>query len=92
MYRRTIELARLENNVDLARRVYGDLSTRYEQSRADAVESMVQLEIVDEAVPPERPLSRKRAEAALLGFAVGLVIAGIAALAWGTRQDRVRTS
>jgi hypothetical protein len=88
LYRRTIELARLQTSVDLARRVYTDLATRYEQSRAEAVGSMVQLQIVDPATPPDRPLSRKRAQAGVLGLTVGLVVAGIAALARGILEDR----
>ena len=88
LYRRTIELARLENNVDLARRIYTDVTTRYEQSRAEAVGSMVQLQIVDPATPPDSPLSRKRAQAGVLGLTIGLVVAGIAALARGLLEDR----
>jgi G-rich domain on putative tyrosine kinase len=90
LYRRTSELARLETNLDLARKIYSDLTIRYEQSRAESVGNMVQLQIVDEAVTPERPLSRKRAQAAALGFGVGMVVAGLAALAWGTRRDIVK--
>jgi capsule polysaccharide export protein KpsE/RkpR len=86
LYRRTAELARLETNLDLAKQVYQTLTVRYEQSRAEAVDGMVQLQIVDAAVTPERPLSRKRAPAAALGGAIGLVIASLTALAWGTRD------
>jgi hypothetical protein len=88
LYRRTGELARLENNLDLARRVYGDLTVKYEQSRSESVDSMVQLQIVDEAMPPERSLPRKRAQATALGMTAGFVVAGLAALAWGSREDR----
>ena len=88
LYRRTGELAKLENNLDLARRVYGDLTVKYEQSRSESVDSMVQLQIVDEAMPPERSLPRKRAQATALGMTVGFVAAGLAALAWGSREGR----
>jgi putative tyrosine kinase-like protein len=86
LYRRTAELARLETNLDLAKQVYQTLTVRYEQSRAESVDNMVQLQIVDAAVPPERPLSRKRAQAAALGATIGFIIAALTALAWGTRD------
>jgi capsular polysaccharide biosynthesis protein len=88
LYRRTAELARLETNLDLAKQVYETLTVRYEQSRAESVDGMVQLQIVDAAVTPERPLSRKRAQAGVLGLTVGLVVAGIAALTRGILEDR----
>jgi hypothetical protein len=91
LYRRTSELARLENNLDLARRVYGDLTVRYEQSRTESVGSMVQLQIVDEAVTPESPLSRKRAQTGALGLTAGFILGALAALAWGGRADRAAT-
>jgi hypothetical protein len=87
LYRRTAELARLETNLDLAKQVYQTLTVRYEQSRAESVDGMVQLQIVDAAVTPGLPLSRKRAQAAALGAAIGLVMATLTALAWG-RRDR----
>jgi capsular polysaccharide biosynthesis protein len=88
LYRRTAELSRLETNLDLAKQVYQTLTVRYEQSRAESVDSMVQLQIVDAAVTPERPLSRKRAQAGVLGLTVGLMVAAIAALARGILQER----
>jgi uncharacterized protein involved in exopolysaccharide biosynthesis len=88
LYRRTSELARLENNLDLEKRIYGDLTLRYEQSRAESVGSMVQLQIVDEAVTPEWPLPRKRAQATALGATGGLVFFALVVLAWRTRGDR----
>jgi uncharacterized protein involved in exopolysaccharide biosynthesis len=88
LYRRTGELARLENNLDLARRIYGDLTVKYEQSRAESVGTMVQLQVVDEAVTPEQPLPRKRTQSAALGLTAGLVLGGLAALAWGSLTDR----
>jgi len=86
LYRRTSELARLETNLDLAKQVYQTLTVRYEQSRAESVDSMVQLQIVDAAVTPESPLSRKRTQAAVLGATIGFTIAALTALAWGMRE------
>ena len=88
LYRRTAELGRLETNLDLAKQVYQTLTVRYEQSRAESVDGMVQLQIVDAAVTPGHPLSRKRAQAGVLGLTVGLVVAGMAALLRGILADR----
>lgn len=86
LYRRTAELSRLETNLDLAKQVYQTLTVRYEQSRAESVDSMVQLQIVDAANTPELPLSRKRAQTAALGATIGFIVAALTALAWGTRD------
>jgi uncharacterized protein involved in exopolysaccharide biosynthesis len=90
LYRRTAELARLQTNLDLARQVYQVVTVRYEQSRAESVDTNTQLQIVDAAVTPDRPLSRKRAQSAALGGTLGLALAGLAALSWGTREARAR--
>jgi uncharacterized protein involved in exopolysaccharide biosynthesis len=49
---------------------------------------MVQLQVVDEAVTPEQPLPRRRTQTAALGLTAGLVLGGLAALAWGSLADR----
>jgi uncharacterized protein involved in exopolysaccharide biosynthesis len=90
LYRRTAELARLETNLDLAKQVYEAVTVRYEQSRAESVDTMTQVQIVDPAVVPDRPLSRKRAQSAALGGTLGLALAALAALSWGTRENRDR--
>ena len=79
-----LELARLEGSYELAKGVHADLALRYEQSGAEAVINMVQLQIVDEAVPPDRPLSKKRAQSAALGLVAGLLAGITIALALGT--------
>lgn len=86
LYRRTAELARLQTNLDLAKQVYEVLTVRYEQSRAESVDGMVLLQIVDAAVTPESPISRKRAQSAALGATIGFLIAALFALAWATRD------
>jgi uncharacterized protein involved in exopolysaccharide biosynthesis len=80
LYARQIDLARYQNNYDLAKRVYSELAVRYEQSRAESVEERARLQMVDAAMPPERPLSRHRAQAGALGFATGLFASALAAL------------
>jgi uncharacterized protein involved in exopolysaccharide biosynthesis len=46
---------------------------------------MAQLQVVDEALPPDSPLPRKRLETIALGLASGLILAILVALAWASR-------
>jgi uncharacterized protein involved in exopolysaccharide biosynthesis len=54
---------------------------RYEQSRTESVGEMVQLQIVDRAFPPERPMPRKRVETTVVGLTAGVFLAALLALA-----------
>jgi uncharacterized protein involved in exopolysaccharide biosynthesis len=87
LYRRQIELARLQTGHELTKKVYTDLAVRYEETRTDALSRSSQLQVVDPAIPPERPVSRKGAQAAVLGLVVGLVLAGLAVLVLENRQS-----
>ena len=78
--RRKIELARLETNVELARKVYSDLLVRYEESRAQALGFSPQLQVADEAIVPDRPMPRHRLRSGAIGFLSGLLGAGLIAL------------
>jgi uncharacterized protein involved in exopolysaccharide biosynthesis len=92
LYRRQIEQARLQANFDLATRVYNDLAVKYEQSRTQPFGSIAQLQVVDAALPPEYPVSRKRLQYGVFGSAVGLVGFVMVALLlaiWGRRTQRL---
>jgi uncharacterized protein involved in exopolysaccharide biosynthesis len=73
LYQRQINQARLQANYDLATRVYGDLAVRYEQSRTQPLGNAAQLQVVDDAIPPDHPVARKRLQFAVYGAAVGLM-------------------
>jgi protein tyrosine kinase modulator len=73
LYRRQIEQARLQANFDLATRVYSDLAVKYEQSRTQPFGNIAQLQVVDAALPPDRPVSRRRLQYGVFGASVGLV-------------------
>lgn len=88
LYRRQIELERLQTNYDVAKRVYSDLSLQYEQAGTDAVGATPRLQVVDKAVPPDRALSRRIAQTTLLGLCGGLVLAALAALVFESRHSR----
>jgi uncharacterized protein involved in exopolysaccharide biosynthesis len=83
LHRGQIEIERLQNNYELAKREYTELAVRYEQSRMESVGNTVRLQIVDHALPPEQPMPRKRAESVLLGLTAGSFLAALWALALG---------
>ena len=74
LYSRQLEYARLRAAYDLAREVHKNIATRYEQSRTAVIDNMAQLQIVDNPVRPDRPLSRNRVRFAGLGGAAGLIL------------------
>jgi len=88
LYGLELEQARLQTNYDLAKRVYSDVRVRYEQTRSDGVASSTVLQVVDDAVPPDRPLSRQGAKSAALGLVAGFLVAAAAALALDSRERR----
>jgi uncharacterized protein involved in exopolysaccharide biosynthesis len=87
LYSRRIELARLQTNYDLAKKVYGDLRVRYDETLSDGVGSSAVLQVVDDAIPPDRPLSRQTAKSTALGLAAGVMAAALAALALDSRRQ-----
>jgi protein tyrosine kinase modulator len=88
LYSRQIELARLQTNYDLAKKVYSDVRVRYEATRSEEVGSSAVLQVVDDAIPPDRPLSRQGAKSTALGLALGFISAAVVALALDGRQRR----
>ena len=89
LYRRQIELAHLQTNFDLAKRIHSDLSVRFEESRTTSLGTSPQLQLVDPAIPPDRPVSRRRALLAVVGFLTGFLIMSLFVL---TREGWERDS
>lgn len=83
LYTRQIQLARLEADHDLAKEIYGDVASRYEQMRIQTDERNPQLQVVDAAVPSDTPLSRQRIRTVFLGTVAGAALAGLLVLASG---------
>ena len=88
LYSGEIELARLETNYDLAKKVYSDVRVRYEETRSEGVGSSAVVQIVDDAIPPDRPLSRQTAKLTALGLVAGFIAAALVALGLDSRQRR----
>ena len=88
LYRRQAAQDRLQANYDLASRVHADLALRYEQSRTLPVGNTSQLQVVDQALPPDVPVGRRRVLNALFGAGVGLIGTALIALLWESRIRR----
>ncbi len=73
LYRRQIDLARLQTNFDLAKKVHSDLSVRFEESRTAVLGSSPQLQLVDPAITPDRPVSRRRGLLTVVGLLTGFL-------------------
>jgi len=80
LYRRKLELSRLQAEYDVSEGVYSDLATRYEEARGRVVGIMPQLQIVDPPVQPDRHLSRRLPQFAILGGLMGLIASAVAAV------------
>lgn len=84
LYGPQIALARLQGAFDLAAKVYDDLSIQYGRFASAA-----QLQIVDNALPPDRPISRKRLQYGLFGAGIGFAAMLLLTL---IRESRTRRS
>jgi uncharacterized protein involved in exopolysaccharide biosynthesis len=74
------ELARLEMERDLATTVYRQVATAFETARVQVASRSPQLEVLDAAVSPDRPVSRRVVSLTLLGLIAGFVLASIGAV------------
>jgi uncharacterized protein involved in exopolysaccharide biosynthesis len=74
LYAKETELARLETEFDLARKVYVDVATRYEQARLQVASRTAQLQILDSALPPDRPISPRPLRDTAIALLVGLLL------------------
>jgi uncharacterized protein involved in exopolysaccharide biosynthesis len=88
LHNRQIELARLQSNFELAKRIHSDLMVRFEESRTRPLGAAPQLQLVDEGVPPDRPLSRRTLQSTALGLTAGLLAAAALALLLDSRSKR----
>jgi uncharacterized protein involved in exopolysaccharide biosynthesis len=72
-----MDMARLQSVYDLAKRIHTDLSVRYEESRTTSLGNSPLLQLVDSAVPPDRPVSRRRGFLTGVGLITGLLAASL---------------
>jgi tyrosine-protein kinase Etk/Wzc len=86
LYRRRLDLARLQAVYDANNRIYADLVARYEQVRARTAGSAPQLKMLDDAALPDQPIPRRRAQWGLFGGLIGLLVGIVAALLINSRR------
>jgi uncharacterized protein involved in exopolysaccharide biosynthesis len=79
LYQTEDELARLELERELATTVYRQVSTAYETAKVQVAARSAQLELLDRAIPPDRPVPRNVASRSLVAFLIGLLAAAVGA-------------
>jgi succinoglycan biosynthesis transport protein ExoP len=77
MYRDQITLKSLESEYELLLKIYSDLSSRYEVARIQVASQSAELQLVDPALIPERPIAPRKAMNTVVGAGFGLVFAAI---------------
>jgi uncharacterized protein involved in exopolysaccharide biosynthesis len=82
------EQARLTLEYGLAERAYQEVSARYEGARLQVAARSAELQVVDPAVVPTRPLSRQVASKTLTAATVAFGIAALCALVLGLVRKR----
>ena len=87
LYGKETELARLETEFDLTKKVYTDVATRYEQARLQVVSRTAQLQLLDSALPPDRPVSPRPVRDAAIAVTVGLIVSILGALLFDLRRS-----
>jgi uncharacterized protein involved in exopolysaccharide biosynthesis len=75
-YAKEFELVRLENAVELRRRLYMDLGERAEKAGAELASNPRPLRVLEAAAVPNAPMPGTRKRTVALGLLSGLVIAG----------------
>jgi uncharacterized protein involved in exopolysaccharide biosynthesis len=75
LYESQRRIARLETDLEIARDVYVDVATRYEQARVQVASRSARLLVIDPAVPPTMPISRHLLRNLVLGAVAGLLLA-----------------
>src|SRR5687768_2184221 len=75
-YANEFEMVRLENEVEVRRKLFMDLSERLQSTRVQLASQPKPLRVLDRAVAPDGPLPSRRNRTVGLGVIAGLVLAG----------------
>jgi uncharacterized protein involved in exopolysaccharide biosynthesis len=86
LHQKQLEAARRRTDVDIARRIHGELSMQYEEARLGAVTSATTLQLVDKAVAPDTPVWPKLPMFGALGLLLGFVCGAIGLVATELRS------
>jgi succinoglycan biosynthesis transport protein ExoP len=83
LYQRETELARLQTEYEVSRTLYLDVCNRYEQTRIQVVGRSSQLQVMDSALPPDRPVSPRVLRNTAIALVLGFVLMVIGVLLYG---------
>jgi len=83
LYERETELARLQTEYDLSKAVYVDVATRHEQARLQVAGRSAQLQVMDSALPPDRPISPRVLRNTAAGLVLGFMLTVMGVLLYG---------
>jgi tyrosine-protein kinase Etk/Wzc len=86
----SLQQARLAREVAAAERLYTDVRDRYENAQLELASSVSDVQVLDPAVEPQRPLEGFAPLVIALSFLTSLVIAIVAATIWDQRDPKVR--
>ena len=91
LYVRKAEIDRLQSELELARKVYVDASSRYEAARLQVATRSAQVQVIDKAVPPTQPISPRVLRDTAAAIALSLVVAsGAILLLAAVGRERLR--
>ena len=90
LYTAEAELERLQTELTLSKQVYMDVANRYEQARIQVAARSALLQMVDEAVPPETPVSPRVVRDTLLTTVVAGIIAAVILLLLAVVRPEMR--
>ncbi|MGE5175850.1 MAG: GumC family protein [Hyphomicrobiales bacterium] len=82
-----LELARLLRTVKVQEQVFALLSAQYEEARIDEARDVRTVEVLDEAVPPDRRAWPRRGLLIVLGFGLSTFVA-LTWVGWNVRRSR----
>ena len=92
LYRLEADLAALETERDLAVAVYRQVDTAYEVARVQVASGSAQLEILETAIPPDRPKSRNLARNTLIALILGLTLVSAGVLIYNAASTVPRNA
>jgi len=80
LYAREIEITGLETEHELARTLYLDVATQYEQIRLQVASRSAQVQVLDRAIPPARPVWPRPLWITAVALCIGFLLAVLAVL------------
>jgi protein tyrosine kinase modulator len=80
LYQQEMLLSRLQTEYQISKEAYVDVSKRYEQARLQVAGRSAQLQLMDAALPPDRPVSRHMVRNTALALIAGFTLTAIAAI------------